>query len=277
MVHGHPLRRGEVVAEIERAASAHLGRPWASHGFTDLSGQASHPCGVLHGVPFSVFAKLARSATAREQFTAELGGLRLLSRAARIRTPVPVADGVVGLPAGALLLYEALPERPSRVAEDWRSIGRLLATAHQARHARFGLGGGRGFFGPLPQDNRPVPADRWADFYLQRRLVPALRAAAGSGRLPADLAAGVDRIAARLPGLGGPEPRPALLHGDAQQNNFISTADGAVAIDPAPYFGHPEIDLASSARADSGSASRSRRPGSAGAPGARAPSPRCSR
>jgi fructosamine-3-kinase len=37
---------------------------------------------------------------------------------------------------------------------------------------------------------------------------------------------------------------PALLHGDAQQNNFISTEGEAVVIDPAVYYGHPEIDLA---------------------------------
>ncbi|MGH3173688.1 MAG: fructosamine kinase family protein [Streptosporangiaceae bacterium] len=35
-----------------------------------------------------------------------------------------------------------------------------------------------------------------------------------------------------------------MLHGDAQQNNFVSTAAGAVVIDPAPYFGHPEADRA---------------------------------
>jgi fructosamine-3-kinase len=242
----HPLLDRAVVAVIERAASAHLGRPWVCRGFTDLNARASHPSGVLHGEPFSVFAKLG-AADAREQFTAELDGLRLLSRAARIRTPVPVADGVVGLPAGSLLLFEALPERPpqAREREDWRSIGRALAVLHGVRHPRFGLdGGARGFFGPLPQDNRPVPANRWGDFYLERRVAPLLRTAVDSGHLPAELAAGVDRVAARLPALGGPEPRPSLLHGDAQQNNFISTADGAVAIDPAPYFGHPEIDLA---------------------------------
>ena len=242
----HPLLDDAVVAAIERAASAHLGRPWVSRGFTDLNARASHPSGVLHGQPFSVFAKLGAGPDAREQLTAELDGLRLLSRAAGIRTPVAVADGVIGLAAGALLLFEALPERPpqAREPEDWRSIGQVLAALHAAGHPRFGLGGARGFFGPLPQDNRPVPANRWADFYLQRRLAPALRTALGSGHLPTDLAAGVDRVAARLPALSGPEPRPSLLHGDAQQNNFISTADGAVAIDPAPYFGHPEIDLA---------------------------------
>jgi fructosamine-3-kinase len=54
----------------------------------------------------------------------------------------------------------------------------------------------------------------------------------------------VERIAARLPRLCGPEPVPVLLHGDAQQNNFVSVPGGAVLIDVCPYFGHPEIDLA---------------------------------
>ena len=181
---------------------------------------------------------------AREQFTAELAGLRLLSRAAPV--PVPVASGLAETPAGALLLYEALPERPPEAREprDWRSIGQVLATVHQTRHERFGLDGPRGFFGPLPQDNRPVPANRWADFYRERRLGPMLRVAVDSGYLPPALAAGVEEVAERLPALAGPEPLPSLLHGDAQQNNFVSTPAGAVVIDPAPYFGHPEVDLA---------------------------------
>ena len=37
---------------------------------------------------------------------------------------------------------------------------------------------------------------------------------------------------------------PTLLHGDAQQNNFVSTEVGAVVIDPAVYYGNPEMDLA---------------------------------
>ena len=120
----HPLLDRAVVAQIEGAASAHLGRPWVSLGFTDLSARSSHPSGVLHGQPYSVFAKLGAGADAREQFTAELDGLRLLSRAAGIRTPVPVADGVIGFAAGALLLFEALPERPEAAPLDPGFAGR---------------------------------------------------------------------------------------------------------------------------------------------------------
>lgn len=54
----------------------------------------------------------------------------------------------------------------------------------------------------------------------------------------------VEKLIARLPELCGPETVPTLLHGDAQQNNFISTEKGAVVIDPAVYYGNPEMDLA---------------------------------
>ena len=76
----HPLLGPAVRAQIERAASAHRGRRWVAQGFTSLDDRASHPCGILHGAPFSVFAKLGPSAAAREEFTAELAGLRLIGR-----------------------------------------------------------------------------------------------------------------------------------------------------------------------------------------------------
>jgi len=65
-----------------------------------------------------------------------------------------------------------------------------------------------------------------------------------SGHLPPPLAAGVERVAGRMLLLAGPEPRPTLLHGDAQQNNFLTDGSGAVLLDACPYFGHPEVDLA---------------------------------
>nr|CEL13923.1 Ribulosamine/erythrulosamine 3-kinase potentially involved in protein deglycation [Kibdelosporangium sp. MJ126-NF4]CTQ88290.1 Ribulosamine/erythrulosamine 3-kinase potentially involved in protein deglycation [Kibdelosporangium sp. MJ126-NF4] len=193
-----------------------------------------------------MFAKLDVAAEGAEQFTAELHGLNLLRQRTLVATPRPVATGVIRLEAGALLLLEAISEVPpaARSVSQWRSIGHALAMTHQAHDERFGLEEFNGFFGPLRQDNRPVDSNRWADFYAERRLIPRLRSAVDSGHLPTDLAAGVEQLIDRLPALCGPEPRPSLLHGDAQQNNFLTTATDAVLLDASPYFGHPEIDLA---------------------------------
>jgi len=231
---------------IESAASRHLGRGWVSTGFTDLNDRASHPCGLLHGETFSVFAKLALDDPAGERFRAELSGLAFLHEHAHIATPTPIGTGLVPLDHGFLLVTEALSERPpqDRTTDDWRSIGHTLAALHHVHGPRFGLEHLNGFFGPLRQDNRPVISNRWVDFYAERRVLPLLRSAVDSGHLPRELAADVEQVVPRLPSFCGPEPRPTLVHGDAQQNNFVSTDAGAVVADVAPYFGHPEVDLA---------------------------------
>ena len=98
------------------------------------------------------------------------------------------------------------------------------------------------YFGPFYQDNRPL--DDWPTFYAERRLWPRLISAIDSGHMPTDVIRQVEKLIEHFPKLCGPEITPALLHGDAQQNNFISTAKGAVVIDPAIYYGNPEVDLA---------------------------------
>ncbi len=246
MAVSHPLLDPAVRAAVQRAASAHRGTRWTGTGFTDLTGRAAHPCGIFQGTPFPVFAKLSTTPDAAAQFAAELAGLRLLHGRAGVAVPVPVADGMTAVPPSShLLLFEGLPERPpgARTPADWRAIGRALATLHGVPGPGFGSAS-NGYFGPLPQDNAPVLPDTWTTFYTQRRLVPHLRLATDSGYLPARLSDGIAQIIRRLPALAGPQPRPVLLHGDAQQHNFVSTPAGAVLVDPAPYFGHPELDLA---------------------------------
>ena len=250
----HPLLEPAVVQSVRQAAAAHRGRPWTPTGFTSLDHRGSHPCGIFTGTPFSVFAKLGRVPAAGPLFTAELRGLELIrARAGGTGlTPVPVAGGTVAAGPGTLLLTEALPERggragqaaDGRTAGDYAAIGRTLARLHQAHGDAFGLAEFDGFFGPLPQSNQPLASGRWADFFAERRLRPMLRLAAASGHLPAELAQGTERVLASLPARCGPDPRPALLHGDAQQNNFVSGPGGAVVVDVAPYYGHPEADLA---------------------------------
>jgi fructosamine-3-kinase len=71
-----------------------------------------------------------------------------------------------------------------------------------------------------------------------------MRLAMDSGNLPSNLIPKLEKLISRLPDLCGPDIVPSLVHGDAQQNNFISTERGAIVIDPAVYYGNPEMDLA---------------------------------
>lgn len=84
----------------------------------------------------------------------------------------------------------------------------------------------------------------WPTFFAERRLWPRLMGAIDSGNLPTFAIRKLEKLISRLPDLCGPETVPSLLHGDASQNNFVSTEMGAILIDPAVYYGNPEFDLA---------------------------------
>jgi len=229
-----PLRNA-----VERVVSEHTGRQWSVTDATDMTDFACHPCALLSDGSYSVFAKFSAAANGMEQFELELGGLRLLSERAGVLTPTPI--GITPAAGGCILVLKAV-QAVDRTPRHWREIGRTLARIHTIKGDRFGLETD-GYFGPLPQDN--TPTSDWPSFYAERRLRPGLRLAVDSGNLPAGIARRAEKLISRLPDLCGPEVVPTLLHGDAQQNNFISTEKGAVAIDPAVYYGHPEMDLAS--------------------------------
>ena len=239
----HPLLRPDTVRRIEVAVSTHAAGSWRLSSWTDLAERSSHPAMILRDGSRAVFAKLAGRAEAGAQVDGELAGLRRIGSSG-VLVPVPIGSGRVDLPDGsAVLLFEALDERTDRTLHDWRAIGATLALIHRTSAESYGAAAD-GFFGPLPVDNRPVESDTWAEFYAVRRVAPMLRAARDAGAVDATTASRTDVLVQKLPELAGPEPGPRLLHGDAQHHNFCSTDAGAVVIDPSPYFGHPEVDLA---------------------------------
>ena len=229
----HPFRLG-----LERLVGAHLHRPWKIQRLTDLKDYASHPAALLSDGTYTIFAKVSDAPDGRAQMEAEVAGLRLLNERAGV--PVPTVLGVLDTEAGTVLVMEAVTA-VERGPAQWRDIGRTLARLHEVASPYCGLETD-GYFGPLPQANTPTPD--WPTFYAEHRLRPNLKLAVEAGHLPPALARAVDRLIERVPALGGPAITPALLHGDAQQHNFISTAAGTVVIDPAVHYGHPEYDLA---------------------------------
>jgi fructosamine-3-kinase len=86
---------------------------------------------------------------------------------------------------------------------------------------------------------------RWVDFFRDQRLLHRGQAAVEAGRMPGRMLARLETLAARLGDWIGEPTAPSLLHGDAWGGNILCR-DGQVAafIDPAIYFGDPEIELA---------------------------------
>jgi protein-ribulosamine 3-kinase len=228
-----PLR-----APIEEIVSEYKRREWRVKSARDMSEFACHHCAILADDAFAVFAKYSEEPGAAKQFEIELNGLQYLAKNTGVMIPTPI--GIVAVENGTLLIIEAL-KAVERGPLQWRQMGKTLARIHRVKSDRCGFHR-HGFVGPLDQDN--TPTRDWMTFYREHRLWPRLRLAIDSGNLPSSVASQVEKLIARLPELCGPEIMPALLHGDAQQNNFISTAEGTFVIDPAVYYGNPEIDLA---------------------------------
>jgi fructosamine-3-kinase len=225
----------QVAITIAAAANVATG---AGTTLEDRADLASHPAAVLSDGSCAVFAKLEEGDGAEERLEREVAGLRLLTDSSGVRTPTVL--GLLDVPGGTLLVMEAV-DLVEREPVHWRQMGRVLACIHAVQGDRFGLDT-HCYWGGLHQDNRPL--DSWPEFFWQRRCVPRLQAALDSGNLPASVVPEIEKLEPLLPRLCGPEVRPTLLHGDAQQNNFLSTAEGPVLIDPSVYYGHPEIDLA---------------------------------
>jgi fructosamine-3-kinase len=223
---------------LEQHVSAHLGRAWRVTKAQDQSASASHPAAILSDETYAVFVKLGEGGLAWDQFNQELAGLRFLTECAGVLTPAGI--GTVRVGDRVLLILEAV-QVVERERVHWRQMGWVLARIHSIKGDRCGFDSPC-YWSSLYLDNAPLV--NWVDFYRERRLAPRLRAAADSGHLPLGVVPHVEKLSARLHGLCGPSVEPSLLHGDAHQNNFLSTAKGPVLIDPAVYYGHPEMDLA---------------------------------
>jgi len=203
-----------------------------------LRDRASHPAALLTDGEIEVYSKLVVGPNAIVQLRTEAANLRYLADRAEVLTPRVV--GVIHLQAGALMIMEAVAEVPRR-ARHWRDYGRALACLHCVPSQSFGFDRD-GYWGDLRISN--AWADTWAEFFWARRVEPGLQAAVESGHLPPDLARSVQALEERWEDLCGPLVVPTLIHGDAHQNNVLATDAGAVLIDPAPCYGHPEFDLA---------------------------------
>ncbi len=184
-----------------------------------------------------LFLKWNRSAP-NNFFEMEAAGLQLLrSASSGLRVPEVVAEhGADGGRPGFLLMeYIA----PGSGGDSFR-FGEELAALHGNRAEKFGLEQDN-YIGSLPQSN--TYREHWLSFFAEMRIEPQLKMAVDSGKLSSTAQKGWVGLLKRLDTII-PECKPSLLHGDLWSGNYMFDNNGrAVLIDPAVYYGHPEMDL----------------------------------
>lgn len=162
---------------------------------------------------------------------------RSLRRLAECGLPVP---DVVFADEDVLVL-EFVPgaEWSSGAAEAFgRAVGRLHGTTDDAYGWHEATWKGR-FRQPNPRTGD------WPEFYADHRLRPMADAALDADAITDDLRERVDALAADLDDCLPDDPTPRLLHGDVWRENAIVDGDEVRAVvDPAPWYGHHEVELA---------------------------------
>ena len=171
------------------------------------------------------------------------GGLaeegRMLADLARLSgLPLPAV-----LQAGDDLLlmdYVESAGRLDRSAEVYAA--ELLAALHGIAGPAFGYERDT-LIGPFVQPN--PWSETWVSFFRDQRLLAMGRRARDTGKLPPQAFRDLETLCRKLERYIDEPAAPALLHGDLWNGNIL-VRDGRIAafLDPAIYYGHPEIELA---------------------------------
>jgi fructosamine-3-kinase len=172
-------------------------------------------------------------------FEKEADGLkRLDSAGTALRIPKVISSGKPKDGRPGYLLMEFIEEGRSG---DSYEFGRNLSKMHQPNAEQFGLEVDN-YIGSLPQSNSHH--DNWINFFVQERINPQIQMAVDSGKLNSGIFQNWERLASKLDEIFT-SVKPSLLHGDLWGGNYLFNSEGkAVLIDPAVYYGHPEMDLA---------------------------------
>lgn len=123
------------------------------------------------------------------------------------------------------------------------SVGEMIAQLHQVRGERFGYPRDT-VIGNLHQPNEEVGS--WIAFFRDRRLIYMANQAHKAGGLPASTLIRIENFSSDIDRFIAEPCHPSLLHGDLWSGNVIAGENGKISafIDPAIYYGHPEIELA---------------------------------
>lgn len=187
-----------------------------------------------------LFLKWNQSAP-EDFFEVEAKGLELLASAdTNLRVPNVIASYKPDSNTPGFLLMEYISDGSGNSSDSF-TFGTELAKLHNTKGDYFGLSY-ENYIGSLPQKNGQY--EDWATFFIERRINPQLKMAIDSGKFSQSILSYWKRLSYQLADLL-PPTKPSLIHGDLWGGNYLFDENGsAVVIDPAVYYGHPEMDLA---------------------------------
>ena len=182
-----------------------------------------------------VVIKINNSQSLPQLFEKEKQGLALLSRSTFI-VPKPIKIGSIN--DTPFLIMDYIEQGNSL---NWAVFGEKLAQLHKIEGKYFGLDHDN-YIGSLEQVNQECGA--WSEFYTNHRLLALTAKARNQGLFEKKHCIWVEKLCHRLDELI-PTCKPSLIHGDLWSGNLLIHTSGHPAlIDPAVYFGHPEMDWA---------------------------------
>jgi fructosamine-3-kinase len=186
------------------------------------------------------FLKYNKASRFPQMFEKEAKGLDLLRTAGEMDVPEVLMTGEAGEDSFLLLSYVSSSGMRGNF---WEIFGERLAALHKHKSEKFGLDHDN-YMGSLQQSNQFH--DRWAEFFIHQRLEPQVRLARETGEIGKNTVSAFERLYTRLDEIF-PPIKPSLIHGDLWSGNFMVNHLGEPClIDPAVYFGHPEVDIAMS-------------------------------
>ncbi|MBN2527025.1 MAG: fructosamine kinase family protein [Deltaproteobacteria bacterium] len=205
----------------------------------NVAGGCINDTGTLHLSNGETLFLKQNNLTHPQMFEAEAMGLKMLVCDGGPRIPTPIAAFRDN--SSQYLLLEFL-DSSGRVADYFEQFGRQLAHMHQTiRRDRFGFDIDN-FIGATPQYNEH--RDSWVHFFGEMRLEPQIKMA--SSQLGRELRKSLSTLLEKLDQfIIEPEGNASIIHGDLWSGNAMTGPNGEpVIIDPAPYFGHREAEIA---------------------------------